>query len=206
MQTEQSSKRLINHKVLRFIVGLIAILLSPVVWFLSGSVLELDAISISYWTDSRDIFVGSLIAVGFFMSAYNGSGDGRDAEYYLSKAACVFAICIAFFPTQGFTQSPPPAQWIQAISESVGLVPENIHYTAAVLLFVCLIALMYFFSVSARKKGATARAKFYRGVSVLMVVGIAVIYLVFDSIFWVEVWGLSWFGIGWLKAGSYKNN
>ena len=37
MQTELSSKRQINHKVMRVIVGVIALLLSPVVWLLSGS-------------------------------------------------------------------------------------------------------------------------------------------------------------------------
>ena len=124
MQTELSSKRQINHKVMRVIVGVIALLLSPVVWLLSGSENELTSISISYWTDSRDIFVGSLIAVGFFLSAYNGAGKGRDWEYRLSKIACLFAICVAIFPTEGYSDEDNPAKWVREIAESIGLVPE----------------------------------------------------------------------------------
>ena len=77
MQTELTSKRQINHKVMRVIVGVIALLLSPVVWFLSGSESELTSISIFSWADSRDVFVGSLIAVGFFLSVYNGLGHWK---------------------------------------------------------------------------------------------------------------------------------
>jgi hypothetical protein len=210
MQTELSSKRQINHKVMRVVVGVIALLLSPVVWFLSDSESELTSISISYWTDSRDIFVGSLVVVGFFLSAYNGVGNGRDWEYRLSKLACVFAICIAIFPTEGFSDVNTPAKWVRAISELVGLAPESIHSGAAVLLFACLIALMWFFSVRAMNKGKSHRAFFYRAISVLMAVGIIGLLLIGsllklnDTIFWVEIWGLTLFGLGWLAAGSYK--
>ncbi len=212
MQTGVFSKRQINHKIMRIVVGIIALLLSPTVWFLSGGENELTSISISYWTDSRDVFVGSLIAVGFFLSAYNGEGDGRDWEYYLSKAACVFAICVAIFPTEGFSYVYTPAKWVRTISELIRLTPETIHSCAAVLLFMCLIALMWFFSVRAMGKGKSSRAYFYRGVSILMVVGIVGMPLVGkvfelnDTIFWVEVWELTLFGIGWLVAGSYKTD
>jgi hypothetical protein len=212
MQTGMPLNRQINYKVMRVIVGVIALLLSPVVWFLSGSEKPLTSVSISYWTGSRDVFVGSLIAVGFFLSAYNGAGNGRDWEYLLSKVACVFAVCVAIFPTQGFSREDFPAKWVQALAQSIGLVPESIHYGAAVLLFACLIALMWFFSVHAMNKGKTGRAYFYRGVSVLMVVGIAGLFLIGsvlkfeDTVFWVEVWGLTLFGLGWLVAGSYRSD
>lgn len=211
MQAELTLKRQINHKVMRVIVGVIALLLSPVVWLLSGSENELTSISISYWTDSRDIFVGSLIAVGFFLSAYNGLGIERDWEYYLSKIACVFAICVAIFPTEGFSEADIPARWVRAISQIIVPGPEYIHYGAALLLFACLIALMWFFSIRANDKGKHNRAKFYRGVSVLMGVGIVGLFVIGkvlkldDTTFWVEAWGLTLFGLGWLVAGSYKS-
>ncbi|PCI76305.1 MAG: hypothetical protein COB20_11010 [SAR86 cluster bacterium] len=211
MNEELPSRRQINHKVMRVIVGIIALSLSPAVWLLSGSDNELTSISISYWTDSRDVFVGSLIAVGFFLSAYNGTGVGRDWEYYLSKMACFFAICVAIFPTKGFSEENMPAKWVQAISNSFWLEPRIIHGISAVLLFACLIALMWFFSVRARKKGKKNRANLYRLICVLMVVGIVVLFLIGnsfdfnDTLFWVEFWGLSWFGCGWLLAGSYKS-
>jgi hypothetical protein len=212
MQTNLSSRRQINHKVMRVIIGAIALLLSPIVWLLSGSENELTSISISYWTDSHDIFVGSLIVVGFFLSAYNGAGEKRDWEYYISKVAWVFAICVAIFPTVGFSDVDVPAEWVQAVSGLIGLAPETIHSGAAALLFICLIALMWFFSDRAMKKGKPKRAIFYRTVSVLMgsgIVGLLVIGNVLklnDTIFWVEVWGLTLFGIGWLVAGSYRTD
>lgn len=73
-------KREINYKTMRVVVGIIAILLAPLVHFFSGSQEELTSISISYWTDARDIFVGSLVAVGFFLFAYNGQGGKADGE------------------------------------------------------------------------------------------------------------------------------
>ena len=151
--TSESTRRQINHKVMRLIVGAIALLLSPVVWVLSGSEYALTSISISYWTDSRDVFVGALMAIGFFLSAYNGAADRRDLEFWLSKAACVFAICVALFPAEGFTDMDIPAGWVLAVTGSVGLLPESVHRGAAVLLFACLIGLIFFFYRRALSKG-----------------------------------------------------
>jgi len=212
MQTVSPAMRQINHKVMRVIVGITAILLSPVVWLLSDTEIGLSSISISYWTDSHDIFVGALIAVGFFLSAYNGAGGKKDREYILSKFACVCAIVVALFPTEGFPDSDMPAKWVIAIADSIGSIPQYIHYTAAILLFACLIALMWFFSIRAKAKGKPGRALFYRITSILMGTGILVIYIIGyifelpDTTFWIEFWGLSLFGLGWLVAGSYKSD
>lgn len=211
MNQNNSSQRLINHKAMRVVVGIIAILLSPVVWMLSGIGSDLGSISGSYWTESRDVFVGSLIAVGFFLFAYNGASGKRDWEYWISKLACVFAICVAIFPTGGRPELDQAAGWIQEVSGTFSLLPETIHYGSASMLFICLIALMWFFSVRAKSKGRIVRTFFYRGISVSMLVGIVGLYLIgdmlnwHDTIFWVEVWGLSLFGLGWLAAGSYRN-
>ncbi|MDX1811986.1 MAG: hypothetical protein R3240_08570 [Gammaproteobacteria bacterium] len=208
----RQTDRQINHKVLRVVVGCIALLLAPTVYFLSGSDKPLTSISISYWTDSRDIFVGSLVAVGFFLSAYNGGGNGRDCEYFLSKAACVFAICVAFFPTEGFSQEDIPVRWVRAITEILNTRPQYVHYFSAILFFACLIAMMWFFSKRAMAKGKAGRAYFYRTVSVLMATGIIVLGIYgrmthsSNTTLLIEIWGLSLFGIGWLVAGSYKTD
>jgi hypothetical protein len=212
MSATLSSKRQINYKIMRVIIGIIAILLSPVVWMLSGVGSELTSISISYWTYSHDIFVGALVVVGFFLAAYNGGGDGRDTEYYVSKAACVFAICVALFPTTGFTPEDVPYPWVQALADWIGVAPNHIHGTTAVLLFICLIVLIWFFSVHAMKKGGQLRAWIYRGVIALMVVGAVVLALLGkindwnDTVFYVEFWELTWFGFVWLVAGTYRDS
>lgn len=210
MATGLTEYRQINHKVLRVVVGAIAVLLSPVVYLLADIDGPLRSISFSYWTDSHDIFVGSLIAVGFFLSAYNGGGNGRDWEYRLSKAACLFAICIALFPTTGL-EGDVPASWVMAIAETFGATTKMVHDLAAFLLFTCLIILMWFFSKRALEKGKAGRAKFYRAMSILMAVSIPAIPLIgwlfsiTNWFFWLEAWELTLFGVGWLVAGSYKS-
>jgi hypothetical protein len=210
-EKETQMNRQINYKTMRVVVGAIAILLAPVVFLLAGSREPLTSISISYWTDARDIFVGSLIAVGFFLFAYNGSGGGKDLEFYLSKLSCVFAICVALFPTEGFDINDMPPVWAADLAGFFGLKAHHVHYGAAVLLFVCLIAMMWFFSVRAKGKGETFRAYTYRAIGILMVVGILVIMILGSIFSWtnkillVEIWELELFGIGWLIAGTYRN-
>lgn len=209
MQRNEPPNRIINHKVMRAIIGLIALQMPLTVLYLSGRQ-DLTSISICYWTHSRDIFVGSLIAVGFFLSAYNGTGKRRDLEYWLSKVACFFAICVAFFPTEGFSNEKDiPAKWILDFSKSIGQTPATIHNCAAILLFLCLFFLMLFFSCRAKEKGKLFRSKLYLGVSLCMLLGMPSVYFILnafernDPIFWVELLGLGLFGFGWIVAGFY---
>ena len=213
MSSIQQIPRQIDYKTMRIIVGLIALLLSPTVLLLSDYSGMLPSISYSYWTDARDIFVGSLIIVGFFLSAYNGSGNGRDREYIISKLACICAIFVALFPTERACQRDTDtlANWVHEITEFVGIAPEYIHFGAAIILFICLVVLMWFFSLHAKSKGSIKRAYCYRAISLLMVLGMAVLYILGKSfeleytILLVEIWGLTLFAIGWLKAGMYKS-
>ena len=211
MQAEDSPMRVINHKSMRQIIGLIAIQMPIVVVLLSGRP-ELSSISISYWTDSRDIFVGSLIAVAFFLSAYNGTGTCRkDTEFWLSKVACVSAIFVALFPTTDFDKCPDCAPaWTIYLSDLIFLKPHQVHHVTSILLFICLILLMSFFSLRAKNKGAISRAKIYFGLSLGMLLGMPIVFVtgkltgLFEPVFWVEFVGLWLFGVGWFIAGWYK--
>lgn len=204
-------QRQINYKTMRKIVGLIAVLLAPVVGWLADSDEPLSSISISYWSNAGDIFVGSLIAVGFFLFAYNGTGENKDWEYVLSKFACFFAICVALFPTQGDQPSDTAPSWTIELANLLGLQPMNVHFIAAILLFVCLVLMMWFFSNRAKKKDKLARAYIYRTISILMVSGMIALFLFGklterpETTLLVEAWGLSFFGLGWLVAGYYSS-
>lgn len=213
MQIELKPMRVINHKTMRRIIGLIAFQLPIVVVLLSGQQ-ELSSISISYWTDARDIFVGSLIAVAFFLFAYNGTGDCRkDIEYWFSKVACLAAIIVALFPTKAEKncETCSPAKWIQAISEFFGTTSEVIHYTFAIILFISLILLISFFSLRAKNKGELTRSRIYFVISVSMLVGMPVVYVLgelskwYEPVFWVEFVGLWLFAAGWFLAGAYPS-
>jgi len=213
MEIEQKPTRVINHKSMRKTIGLIAFSLPLLVIPLSGRTFaEMKSISISYWTYAGDIFVGSLVAVAFFLFAYNGTGDcRRDIEFWLSKAASVFAILVALFPTENFPGAPgiaPP--WVTYISHKIFLEPDQIHNIAAVLLFTCLILLMSFFSLRAKFKKAYRRSKFYKSISLGMLIGMPGVFLLgwrtelYQPVFWVELVGLWLFAIGWFVAGTYK--
>jgi len=189
--------------------GLIAILMPWVVVFLSGRPFaELSSISISYWTDSRDIFVGCLIAVAFFLAAYNGTGAcRRDTEFWLGKAAGFFALIVALFPTTcTLHDCIDTPNWIMYVSFNH---PQRLHYTAAILLFVSLILLVSFFSLRAKNKGVLSRSRIYFGLSLGMLFGMPIVYGIgesthlYESTFWVECVGLTLFGAGWLIAGWY---
>lgn len=221
MPSQQYNSRIVNHKFLRRAIGIIALNLWWVVQWLKGVDDELTSISVSYWTESGDIFVGSLVAISFFLSAYNGTSDsGRDMEFWLSKFAGFFALLVGLFPAgcafefckkiggcdQNIACFGIPS-WVDTLS--FGYSP-NIHNISAVLLFVCLYLLIFFFARRAKSKGKLIRSRFYLGVSICMVIGMPVLYFVgwyqewTDIIYWVEVMGLILFGIGWLVAGSYK--
>lgn len=203
--------RQLDHKAMRIVVGINAILIAPIVYFLADTSEPIASISASYWTNSGDIFVGAMMAVGFYLFAYNGSGNGRDAEFYLSKAACLFAIGVALFPTASALATDTPPTWTTAVAALINLKPTQVHGTAAILLFGCLMAIIWLFSNRAIAKGSTQRAKIYRAIAIAMgagIIGLSVYGQIVgrDLTLWTEVWGLTLFGAGWLLAGSYKSN
>ena len=87
--------------------------------------------------------------------------------------------------------------------------PQYVHYTAAIFLFIFLILLISFFSLRAKNKGELTRSRFYFLISLGMLVGMPIVYVIgeltrwYESIFWVECVGLTLFGVGWLIAGWY---
>lgn len=221
-QLDAPQSRQINHKTMRQIIGAIALFLAFFTYWLSDVYWPVNSISATYWTNSGDLFVGSLIVVGFFLAAYNGK-HGRDLEYYISKLAAVLAVFVALFPTDiectpdqlTTRQTCPvfdPPTWIDAITGFLGTTSVTVHYVAAIPLFACLVVLLWFFSKRAEDKGRPERALAYKILAISMISGMAVIYGVVrflldrsDAIFWVEGWALMTFGIAWLLAGSYKS-
>jgi hypothetical protein len=209
MQTQDKTMRVINHKTMRRIVGVIAFALPWAVWLLAKEPSRLSSISAAYWTDSRDIFVGCLFAVGFFLAAYNGTGSCGILERLISRVACGCAISIAIFPNE--TVGAP--RWILDICDLFffGLEPNKIHNTAAISLFTCLSLLLLFFSSRASKKGKPHRSMVYLALSLGMIVGLPLLFYILkiklgwqDGLFYVEFAGLLLFGVGWFIAGTYK--
>ncbi|MFD8754794.1 hypothetical protein ACFV0O_27980 [Kitasatospora sp. NPDC059577] len=117
---------------LRLGVGLIGILLPPALPFGNWLAAEVTgrstdgfwpgSMSASYYTGTRNVFVGALCALGVFLICYRF--DRRDDRW--SSAAGVFALGVALCPT-----SPSDAS---ALQRTVGV----LHLVFASLLFVML--------------------------------------------------------------------
>ena len=92
--TTSDSNKVFDYRALRLLMGVIAIALPVVVSFRSS--IPLSSISASYYTESRDFFVGLLFFVAAFLFAYKGNAS---TEGRASNIACLAAIMVAIFPT-----------------------------------------------------------------------------------------------------------
>lgn len=74
---------------LRLVIGAIALGLPSLVIHLSEN--PLPSISASYYTSSRDVFVGCLFAIGALLIGYNGR---TIAQFLAAKVAAIASILI----------------------------------------------------------------------------------------------------------------
>lgn len=87
-----------SYLLLRVLIGVIAVLLPFALVLVNWGIGHGFQTSMSgyYYTAMRNIFVGSLCAIGVFLVSY----DGYDlADRLITDVAGLCTICIAFFPT-----------------------------------------------------------------------------------------------------------
>lgn len=195
---------------LRLGVGVLGMALPFVIsigyaWQVKKAVL-LHSISGAYYTDMRDILVGSLCAVGVFLICYRYA----PADNLLSTLAGIAAITVALFPT-----TPKGDQiLVSAQDDAVGIV----HGVAAIVLFVVLAIFCFFlFPRSTVPHMQTTRKKtrnvIYYVCGTLIVAGLGLAALgdvilpdsVADSIrplWWGESLAVFAFGIAWFTKSN----
>jgi len=195
-----------SYRALRKAVGIIAIALPFAVAIPIGILKDTlePSISCYYYTGTRNIFVGSLCAVGMFMLCCRGY-DLYDEIAGIFSAIC--AIGVAFFPTD-----PVPCNGQSNVH--VG----TIHWIFALLLFLTLaVFCLFLFTMSAQNHTVT-RKKLQRNVAyricgVVILLSMALIallsYLHVDylpgglgSEFLFETTSLWAFGAAWLIKGE----
>jgi hypothetical protein len=212
----QNSILVISYLNLRKAIGIIGVALPFVLAFgqillhalkiqssLHTPVIE-NSISSYYYTDMRNIFVGSMCAIGVFLMSYRGY-DWRDA--IAGRFAFVCAIGVALFPT-----SPLPVA--TADQKLIG----GVHLTFAALLFLTLayFSLMLFTETDPNKTPTRQKLKrnvVYRVSGYIMLACIALIAVAalppikamverFEPRFWLESIAIVAFGISWLTKGE----
>jgi hypothetical protein len=190
----------IDHRTMKLIVGVIAILLPILTEWLTVYAGDppLTSISASYYEQGwpREIFIGFLFAIAAFLLAYNGLSW---TEMALSKLGAIAALAVSSFPCR--------------CGEHNEIIP-GVHLAAAATLFGVLACFCYIFMRRARDKKnpqATSRAVIYAicGVALLgAIVALGLYHFMNDQfksdyprvVFFGEATGLIAFGISWLTA------
>jgi hypothetical protein len=167
-----------------------------------------NSISSYYHTDMRNIFVGSMCAIGVFLMSYRGY-DWRDK--FAGRIAFVCALGVAFFPT---TPLPPALPAATPDQKLIG----GVHLTFAALLFLTLAYVsIKLFTETAPDKTPTPqklqRNVIYRISGYVMLACIALIVVAalppikamvaqLAPRFWLEAIAIVAFGISWLTKGE----
>lgn len=194
-----------NYLQLRKAVGIIGVALPLVLVFgnmiFQGPGIQ-PTISSYYYTDLRNVFVGSLCAIGVFMLACKGYDRRDEIAGYL---ACVFAVGAALFPTT-------PDGTVTGAAEFIG----RLHLTFATLLFLTFV---YFcFGLFTSTTGNPTQRKLqrntvYRVCGAIILGCIALIAVVkltsieksltqLRPVLWLEAVAVMTFGVAWLTKGE----
>ncbi len=211
------SSLVISYLGLRKAIGLVGFGLPFVLvigkQLLDGPGLE-PSIGAYYYTVMRDVFVGSLCAIGMFLMSYRGyePSDNIDHEYELSdniftKIASVCAVGVALFPT-----APESNPSLTDITIAV------IHYVFATYLFITFaIFCLVLFRKTDPSKPMTRRKKqrnvvyMVCGYGICLCILLLAIYGAFlrgtvitrlNPVFWLETGAILCFAISWLVKGK----
>ena len=206
-QPDSDNSLVISYLWLRTAIGIIGIAL-PFALALGkilfdGGGLQ-SSMSAYYYTNTRNVFVGSLCAIGIFLMSYRGYGR---KDNIAGKLACVFAIGVAFFPTTPPTIAAPGDKLIGVI-----------HLTCAALLF---LTLAYFSLCLFRKTDPTkpptpqkqrrnlvyALCGYAILASILLIATFKALpslapFQEFKPVFWLEALAVVSFGVSWLTKGE----
>jgi hypothetical protein len=206
---ENKKSLVFSYLALRKTVGILGIgfpfilSLGALTLFQTGFRISLSAY---YHTDMRDVFVGTLCVIGFFLFSYKGHENSDDIA---GDLGCVFAVGTALFPT-----APDGAV------DGGALFIGHVHLAFAALFFLTLIyfSLFLFTKTDPQKKPTRRklqRNKVYKACGYTM--GICILLIAIYSLFlrttvprlellkpvyWLESLAILAFGISWLTKGE----
>ncbi len=171
----------------------------------------LGAVSDYYHTNMGDVFVAVLCTLSLFLFTYRGP---EKADSIASNLACIFALGVAFFPTEIKENHQPPC--LACYAEPLPAV-HNL-FSAAFFLVLVYFSLFLF---TKTQKGIPLTAEkikrntLYRCCGYIMlacILGIAVYWLFLDELpffanipvvfilEWIALWA---FGISWIVKGGW---
>ena len=165
-----------------------------------------SSISSYYHTGMRDVFVGTLCVIGFFLLSYKGYERSDDIAGDLS---CVFAVGVALFPTTPDVTTASCARFI-----------GYLHLSFATLFFLTLIYFSLFLFTKTNPEKSPSRRKLQRnkiykacGYTMGICIFLIAIYSFLPDtmvsllegnkpVFWLETIAVLAFGISWFTKGE----
>lgn len=203
------SSLVFSYLILRKTIGLLGItfplVLSVGALIIFGTDIQ-DSISSYYHTGMRDVFVGTLFVMGFFLLSYRGYERADDIA---GDLACVFAVGVAIFRTT-------PDGAASGGTDFIGY----IHLTFAALFFMTLIYFsLFLFTKTDLSRQPTRRKllrnKVYKACGFAMSICILLIVVhsflptevalrveQYNLVFWLQTIAIVAFGISWLTKGE----
>ena len=204
---------LISYMTMRRMIGILGMAL-PFIVVIGGFINNCNgtvqgSISLYYYTNMQDFFVGLLCAVALFLTTYKG----HENDHIFTILSGVFALGIAFFPT-AMDSGYHVKVGIFQICDKYSM---WIHLTFASLYFLTLAYISYFLFTKTDKekikKKKRIRNRIYKTCGIVMVASILLIfvYFLFFQNTWVsnykpvlilEAVALIAFGYSWLIKGE----
>lgn len=204
---------IISYLNLRKAIGWLGLLM-PIIVRLGARVFEgipsNESISAYYYTSMRDVFVGTLAAIGVFLFCYRGP-DTQDNV--LTNVAGLCAVGIGLFPTERVYHPVILQRFANVLSpdcySNQGPIGFHIYIVAAFFLIISYLTTFRFRkrSVPYLTKQKLTRNKIYVACGIVMVVMLIAIVAIKaqgkqNSIFWPETIAIVAFGIAWLTKGQ----
>lgn len=206
---ENERSLVFSYLTLRKTIGLLGIAL-PFVLSLGTLILFhtgiQSSISSYYHTGMRDVFVGTLCVIGFFLLSYKGYERSDDIA---GDLGCLFAVGVALFPTTPDVAAASGARLI-----------GYVHLAFAALFFLTLIYFSLFLFTKTDPNKSPSRRKMQRnkvykacgysmGICLLLIIiysflpdTMASFLKAYKPVYWFETIAILAFGISWFTKGE----
>lgn len=144
---QEASRYVRSYLIMRVFVGALGVALPfALVLFdglvFSGDPFPRDSLSAYYYSGVRELFVGTLSAIGVFLITYKVAD--RSLDNTLSVLAGMAALVVALFPTG----LPTHVTQLTPLQDRLGeAAVEAIHFTAAFVFIVSLGVICFFFGL-----------------------------------------------------------
>lgn len=217
LEHQKRDEMVLSYHRVRTALGLLGVLfplLLVIGGLLSHSGIQ-PSVSDFFHTTLRDVYVGSLCAIGVFLISYRGyrkdSGEWLSDDL-IATVAGLSAFGVAFFPNES------PTMVVETVSqEALGFsISPLFHYSSALVFFVCLGLFCY---VKFPKTAKPFRRRIYRFCGhMIWVAGLSIAAgsyfkkmgtvaqqaFVIDNnvVFWAEAMGVWVFALAWLTKGK----